>query len=113
MGIGFGTGAINSLISLGITANASADGTISLDADTLSNALDNNFSQVVSFFQDSGKFGSTFMQTLDGLGTSSFKGGAIALALKEDSSQENDAERKHQQAGSADSYAERAPYCGA
>ena len=89
MGIGFGTGAINSLISLGITANASADGTISLDADTLSNALDNNFSQVVSFFQDSGMFGSTFKQTLDGLGTSSFKGGAIALALKEDGSQEN------------------------
>ena len=31
----FGSNTINSLISLGITANASADGTISLDADTL------------------------------------------------------------------------------
>jgi flagellar hook-associated protein 2 len=84
----FGNGAINSLISLGITASASADGTISLDTSTLTSALENNFSQVVSFFQDSGTFGSTFQNTLDSLGTSSSKGGAIALALKEDSSQE-------------------------
>jgi flagellar hook-associated protein 2 len=84
----FGTNAINSLISLGITANASADGTISLDADTLSSALNNNFAQVVSLFQDAGSFGSTFTNTLNGLDNSSADGGAISLALSEDSSQE-------------------------
>lgn len=84
----FGTGPIDSLIALGITANPAADGTISLNTDTLNNSLDNNFSQVVSFFQDSGMFGATFQSTLNSLGTSSSKGGAIALALKEDSSKE-------------------------
>ncbi len=84
----FGSNTINSLISLGITANASADGTISLDADTLSSALNNNFAQVVSLFQDTGSFGSTFTNTLNGLGNSSADGGAISLALSEDSSQE-------------------------
>jgi flagellar hook-associated protein 2 len=85
----FGNSTINSLISLGISASASADGTISLDTGALNNALDSNFSQVVSFFQDSGMFGATFQKTLDSLGTSSLKGGAIALALQEDSSQES------------------------
>jgi flagellar hook-associated protein 2 len=88
MSSSFGTNAINSLISLGITANASADGTISLDADTLSNALNSNFNQVVSLFQDTGSFGSTFTNTLNGLGNSSAEGGAISLALSEDSSEE-------------------------
>jgi flagellar hook-associated protein 2 len=84
----FGNETINSLISLGITATAAADGTISLNVDTLSNALDSNFSQVLSFFQDMNMFGSTFRNTLDNLGTSSSKGGAIALALREDQGQE-------------------------
>jgi len=84
-----GSGAVNSLISLGITATATSDGTIALDLDMLSNALNNNFDQVVSFFQDTGKFGSTFKRTLDSLGTSSTRGGAIALALKEDQRQES------------------------
>jgi flagellar hook-associated protein 2 len=85
----FGTNTINSLISLGITANASADGTISLDADKLSNALNSNFAQVVSLFQDTGSFGSNFTSTLEGLSNSSASGGAISLALSEDSSQES------------------------
>ena len=84
----FGTNPVNSLISLGITANASADGTISLDADTLSSALNSNFNQVVSLFQDTGSFGSTFTNTLNGLGNSSAEGGAISLALSENSSEE-------------------------
>jgi flagellar hook-associated protein 2 len=84
----FGSNTINSLISLGITANASADGTISLDADKLSSALNANFGQVVSLFQDTGSFGSTFTNTLNGLGNSSAEGGAISLALSENSSQE-------------------------
>lgn len=84
----FGSNTINSLISIGITANASADGTIKLDADKLSSALNTNFNQVVSFFQDSGSFGSHFRDTLNGLCNSSSKGGAISLALSEDKSQE-------------------------
>ena len=84
----FGTNGINSLISLGITATATADGTITLDADTLTNALNSNFNEVVSLFQDTGSFGSTFRETLDGLGNNSATGGAIGLALKENSSQE-------------------------
>ncbi len=85
----FGSNAINSLISLGITANASADGTISLNADTLSSALNSNFDQVVSLFQNTGSFGSAFTSTLEGLGNSSTSGGAISLALSENSSQES------------------------
>jgi flagellar hook-associated protein 2 len=84
----FGSNTINSLISLGITANASADGTITLDASALNNALNSNFDQVVSLFQDSGGWGSNFTQTLDGLGNNRATGGAISLALSEDSSQE-------------------------
>lgn len=85
----FGANTVDSLISLGITATATADGTITLDADNLASALNGNFDQVVSLFQDSGSFGSTFMQTLEGLGNSSASGGAIALALSENSSQES------------------------
>ena len=55
--------------------------------DALSSALNNNFSAVVSLFQDSDNFGRTFAQVLDGLG-SSRSSGAISLALKEDKSQE-------------------------
>ncbi len=88
MSSSFGSNGINSLISLGITANASADGTISLDADKLSTALNSNFAQVVSFFQDTGNFGSTFTNTLNGLGNSGASGGAISLARSENSSQE-------------------------
>lgn len=85
----FGTNAINSLISLGITANPSADGTLVLDGDKLSSILNSEFEQVVSLFQDAGSFGSAFMETLESLGTNSAAGGAVALALKEDSSQES------------------------
>jgi flagellar hook-associated protein 2 len=88
MSSSFGTGAINSLISLGISASSSADGTVALNGDTLGNALNNNFSQVVSLFQDVGSFGSSFAKTLDNLGNSSGTGGAISLALSEDGSQE-------------------------
>lgn len=84
----YGSGAINSLVSLGITASKSADGTISLDSDTLTSALNSHFDEVVSFFQDTGSFGSTFSMTLDGLGNKGVLGGAIGLALTENSNQE-------------------------
>ncbi len=51
--------------------------------------MNTNFSQVVSFFQNTGSFGSTFSTTLDSLGTNSATGGAISLALSEDSGQES------------------------
>ena len=81
----YGSNAINSLVSLGITASSADDGTITLDANALSNAINQNFSQVVSFFQDTGSFGSTLTNTLDSLGTNSATGGAISLALSENS----------------------------
>jgi flagellar hook-associated protein 2 len=84
----FGTNTIKSLISLGITANSSADGTLTLNTDTLSSVLNSDFDQVVSLFQDSGSFGDSFTDTLNSLGSSSTKGGAISLALSENSSQE-------------------------
>lgn len=89
MSSSYGSNTINSLISLGVTANAVGDGTISLDTSALSDALNSNFDQVVSLFQDAGSFGSNFTNTLDSLGNSSASGGAISLALSEDSSQES------------------------
>lgn len=85
----YGSDGMNSLISLGITASAAGDGTITLDPDALSNALNTKFDQVVSLFQDSGRLGSAFLGTLNNLGNNGALGGAIALALKENSSQEN------------------------
>jgi flagellar hook-associated protein 2 len=82
---GLGSGAIFSLYSLGITSNQ--DGTISLNTDALTSALNSNYSQVVSFFQDTGSFGSKFATTLDQLGSGSTNG-AITLALSENKSQE-------------------------
>jgi flagellar hook-associated protein 2 len=85
----FGSNGINSLIALGIKATPAADGTITLDGDKLTSALNSSFDQVVSLFQDTGSLGSEFMKMLDSLGTNSAAGGAIALALKENSGQES------------------------
>ena len=83
----FGTNAINSLISLGITATSSDDGSISLDADTLSSALNSNFHRLYRSFRMRIAFVghsripqcSRQQQRNDG---------AISLALSEDSSEE-------------------------
>jgi len=83
----FGTGKINSLVSLGISASASADGTITLDSAALNSALNSNFAQVASLFQGTDSFGLSFAETLNNLG-SSRKAGAISLGLSEDASQE-------------------------
>jgi flagellar hook-associated protein 2 len=85
----FGTGAINSLISLGITASSSADGTLKLDSDALQSALNSHFDDVISFFQGTGGFGSSFAKTLNNLGNNGILGGAIGWALQENSSQES------------------------
>jgi flagellar hook-associated protein 2 len=89
IGSSFGTNTINSLISLGIKANAAADGTLTLDADKLNSALNAHFEEVVALFQDTGNFGSKFTETLDSLGNNGVRGGAIGLALKENSAQES------------------------
>jgi len=52
-----GSGSISSLMSLGISASSSDDGTFSLDSSALNDALDNHFEEAVSFFQDSCSFG--------------------------------------------------------
>jgi flagellar hook-associated protein 2 len=85
----FGTGSINSLISLGISASSGDDGTVTLDGDTLTAALNGKFSEVVSLFQGVDSFGWDFSQTLHNLGSGIGSGGAISLALKENASMES------------------------
>lgn len=82
-----GSGAITSINSLGIAANPAGDGTISLNTDTLTAALNSNYSDVVSFFQNPGNFGTTFSSALNNLG-SAHSYGAISLALAENKTQE-------------------------
>lgn len=81
-----GSGAVNSLYSLGITMNN--DGTMSINTDTLSSALNTNYSAVVSFFQNAGSFGSTMSTTLNNLGDV-YTTGLITLTRDEISSQES------------------------
>jgi len=59
-----GNGAINGLTDLGISFNN--DGTITVDNNALTNALQSNFSSVQSFFQatNSGSFGANFVNNL-------------------------------------------------
>jgi len=82
-----GSGSVTSLYQLGITPNT--DGTLSLNTDTLDSILNSNYTDVISFFQDTGSFGASFSDTLDNLGNDHTYG-AIYLALKENSSQESD-----------------------
>ena len=85
IGATFSTGNIRSAYSLGMTTNP--DGTISLNTDTLSSVLNTKFAEVASFFQDAGRFGSAFSTSLNNMGNG-FSTGMIALALKENKSQE-------------------------
>jgi flagellar hook-associated protein 2 len=80
------SGTVTSLMQLGITAND--DGTLSLDTTTLDSALDNNYQDVVSFFQGTGSFGSSMTTTLNNLGNSA-PDGEIYLALQQDSTEES------------------------
>lgn len=82
-----GSGTVTSLYQLGITPNT--DGTLSLNTDMLDSVLNSNYTDVVSFFQDSGSFGANLTDTLNNLG-SDHTYGAIYLALQENSSQESD-----------------------
>lgn len=79
-------GAVTSLYSLGITTNA--DGTLSLNTDTLASILNTNFDDVTGFFQNAGSFGLSFADTLNNLGSTS-PTGVLALTETMNSSEES------------------------
>jgi flagellar hook-associated protein 2 len=82
-----GSGSIKSLSQLGIEANQ--DGTLSLDSDTLTSALNSNYSDAAGFFQNGGSFGSALTTLLNNL-SSTNPNGALDLALADNKSEETD-----------------------
>jgi flagellar hook-associated protein 2 len=76
----------NSFAALGLSVND--DGTLTLDADTLSNVLNEDYQSVVNFFQDTSSVGMTFSNVIASLGSSSSTG-VITGALSQDSQQES------------------------
>ncbi|QNI38278.1 flagellar filament capping protein FliD [Edaphobacter albus] len=83
---GSSSGAIKSLGQLGITVDQ--HGQMNLNVSTLDSALNQNFTDVMGFLQNSNSFGQTFTSMLGGLSSTSTKG-AIYLALQQNSSQES------------------------
>jgi flagellar hook-associated protein 2 len=81
------SGSITSLTDLGVEANQ--DGTLTIDSDTLSSALNGNYSDVSDFFQNGDSFGSALTSALNNLGSSS-PTGTLSLALADDKSEETD-----------------------
>lgn len=80
---------VTSLTGLGISANN--DGTLSLDSTALESALDNNYQDVINFFEPTSlftSFGSNLTAALSGIGSSA-PSGSVYLALKSDSSEES------------------------
>lgn len=86
------SGAVTSLSQLGITASASANGTLALDGTTLDSMLNSNYQAVINFFQPSSSgassFGDNMTAILNGLGSTSGSNGVIALSLQQNSSEE-------------------------
>lgn len=82
---GAASGSVGNLAQLGISVNL--DGTLALNTSALNSALDNNYSDVVGFLQNSGGFGQSLQNTLDTLGNQS-PTGALTLALQSDAAQE-------------------------
>jgi flagellar hook-associated protein 2 len=83
------SGSISNLAQLGITVDASANGTLDLDTDTLDSALNSNFSDVMGFFQNTGSFGVTMMDTVNSLGGDGSPTDLIPLAQSQNSTQES------------------------
>jgi flagellar hook-associated protein 2 len=80
---------ISSVTQLGISTNS--DGTLSLDTDTLQNALNSNYQDVVNFFQPSASFtsfGGNLNTVVDNLGNSA-PNGAVYLTLQQNAAQES------------------------
>jgi flagellar hook-associated protein 2 len=80
------SGSINNITQLGIGINN--DGTLTLNADTLTSVLSSNLSDVIGFLQNPKSFGQTFAAALNNAGTQA-PNGAIFLAQQQNSSQEN------------------------
>jgi flagellar hook-associated protein 2 len=83
---GSASGSIDNITQLGISMND--DGTLTLDADTLTSALNSNLSDVAGFFQNTGSFGQTMATTLNNLGTQA-PDGAIYLAQQQNATEES------------------------
>jgi len=91
-GVSFGSAqssGITSITQLGIETNS--DGTLSLNTDTLENALNSDYQDVANFFQSSASytsFGGNLTTALDNLGNSA-PDGAVYLTLQQDAAQES------------------------
>jgi flagellar hook-associated protein 2 len=79
------SGSVTNITQLGLSFND--DGTLSLDTDALDTELNNNFSDVTGFLQNSGSFGQSFATTLNNLGTEA-PNGAVFLGQQQNSSEE-------------------------
>jgi flagellar hook-associated protein 2 len=86
---GSASGSISNLAQLGITVDASGNGTLDLDTDTLDDALNSNFSDVMGFFQNTGSFGVSLMNTVNSLGGDGASTDLIPLAQAQNASQES------------------------
>jgi flagellar hook-associated protein 2 len=81
------SGSIKSLTQLGIETNQ--DGTLTLNTDTLTSALNNSYGEVSGLFQNAGGFGSSLTTLLNNL-SSTNPTGTLDLALADDKSEETD-----------------------
>jgi flagellar hook-associated protein 2 len=79
------SGSISNITQLGIGINN--DGTLTLNADTLTSVLNSNLSDVTGFLQNPKSFGQTFAAALNNAGTQA-PNGAIFLAQQQNSNQE-------------------------
>jgi flagellar hook-associated protein 2 len=82
---GSASGSISNITQLGISMND--DGTLTLDPDALTSALNSNLSDVTGFFQNANSFGQTLSATLNNLGTQA-PNGAIYLAQQQNTAEE-------------------------
>jgi flagellar hook-associated protein 2 len=80
-----GSGSISNITQLGLNVNN--DGTLTIDSDTLTSALNSNLTDVTGFFQNSKSFGQTLAAALNNSGTQA-PDGAVFLAQQQNSSQE-------------------------
>jgi len=83
---GVASGSIKSLTQIGISVDQS--GHLSIDGGTLDSALNSTFADVQGFLQNTKSFGQNFASILNGLSSTSTTG-AISLALKQNSAQED------------------------
>jgi flagellar hook-associated protein 2 len=83
---GAASGSIKNLSQFGISVDKL--GHLNIDGGRLDDALDSHFADIQGFFQNANSFGQNFTSTLNGLSSTS-TAGAISLALKQNSAQEN------------------------